>query len=128
MTRSISITAETFPLRRKFAIARGTKLRAEPVSVEIIEDGVRGHGEALPYPRYGETVETVTATIEQMRGAVCAGMTRDDLQTALPPGAARCALDCALWDLEAKTTVTPVWELAQMPRPPALSSFTFIQS
>ncbi|MEC7266919.1 MAG: hypothetical protein VXV74_05815, partial [Pseudomonadota bacterium] len=51
LTRSISITAETFPLRRKFAIARGTKVRAEPVSVEIIENGVRGHGEALPYPR-----------------------------------------------------------------------------
>ena len=127
MTRSISITAETFPLRRKFAIARGTKLRAEPVSVEIIEDGVRGHGEALPYPRYGETVETVTATIEQMRGAVCAGMTRDDLQTALPPGAARCALDCALWDLEAKTTGTPVWELVQMPRPRAITTaFTVV--
>ena len=101
LTRSISITAETFPLRRKFAIARGTKVRAEPVSVEIIENGVRGHGEALPYPRYGETVETVTATIEQLRGAVCAGMSRADLQTALPPGR-RDALDCALWDLEAK--------------------------
>ena len=127
LTRSISITAETFPLRRKFAIARGTKVRAEPVSVEIIENGVRGHGEALPYPRYGETVETVTATIEQLRGAVCAGMSRADLQTALPPGAARCALDCALWDLEAKTKGTPVWQLAQMPRPRAIiTAFTVV--
>ena len=100
-------------------------MRAEPVSVEIIENGVRGHGEALPYPRYGETVETVTATIEQLRGAVCAGMSRADLQTALPPGAARCALDCALWDLEAKTKGTPVWQLAQMPRPRAIiTAFT----
>ncbi len=127
MTRSISITAETFPLRRKFAIARGTKVRAEPVSVEISDGGVRGHGEALPYPRYGETVETVTATIEQLRGAICAGMSRADLQTALPPGAARCALDCALWDLEAKATGKPVWQLAQMSRPRALTTaFTVV--
>ncbi len=127
MTRSISITAETFPLRRKFAIARGTKVRAEPVSVEISDGGVCGHGEALPYPRYGETVETVTATIEQLRGAICAGMSRADLQTALPPGAARCALDCALWDLEAKATGKPVWQLAQMSRPRALTTaFTVV--
>ena len=127
MTRSISITAETFPLRRKFAIARGTKVRAEPVSVEISDGGVRGHGEALPYPRYGETVESVTATIEQLRGAICAGMSRADLQNALPPGAARCALDCALWDLEAKATGKPVWQLAQMSRPRALTTaFTVV--
>ena len=127
MTRSISITAETFPLRRKFAIARGTKVRAEPVSVEITEGGVRGHGEALPYPRYGETVETVTASIEQLRGALCDGMSRADLQTALPPGAARSALDCALWDLEAKTTGTPVWQLAEMARPgPLTTAFTVV--
>ena len=61
LTRSISITAETYPLRRKFAIARGTKVRAEPVSVEICDAGVSGYGEALPYPRYGETVEGVIA-------------------------------------------------------------------
>ena len=75
MTRSISSLPRLFPATQ-IRYCRGTKLRAEPVSVEIIENGVRGHGEALPYPRYGETVETVTATIEQMRGAVCAGMTR----------------------------------------------------
>ena len=91
MTRTISINADTFPLRQAFAIARGTKVRAEPISVEIYENGVRGHGEALPYPRYGETVETVTATIDQLRGVLSDGLSRDDLQTALQPGAARCA-------------------------------------
>lgn len=127
LTRSISITAETYPLRRKFAIARGTKVRAEPVSVEICDAGVSGYGEALPYPRYGETVETVTASIEQLRGAVCAGLTRANLQTALPPGAARCALDCALWDLQAKTTGTPVWRLADMPAPKSVTTaFTVV--
>tara|TARA_B100001057_G_scaffold386631_1_gene393608 strand:+ start:450 stop:1364 length:915 start_codon:yes stop_codon:yes gene_type:complete len=102
-------------------------MHAEPVSVEISEFGVSGHGEALPYPRYGETVETVTATIEQLRGTICAGMSRADLQTALPPGAARCALDCALWDLEAKTTGKPVWQLAQISRPRKLTTaFTVV--
>ncbi|CAI8429212.1 MAG: hypothetical protein CBD03_04970 [Rhizobiales bacterium TMED143] len=127
MTRTISINADTFPLRQAFAIARGTKVRAEPISVEIYENGVRGHGEALPYPRYGETVETVTATIDQLRGVLADGLSRDDLQTALQPGAARCALDCALWDLEAKTTGKPVWQLAGLSAPHAITTaFTIV--
>lgn len=100
--RTISIKAETWPLRQRFAIARGSKIAAEVISLEISENGVTGRGEAAPYIRYGETVETVTAAIETLLPALEAGMERTALSDALLPGAARNAIDCALWDLEAK--------------------------
>jgi L-alanine-DL-glutamate epimerase-like enolase superfamily enzyme len=80
--------------------------------VELASGDLRGRGEAVPYPRYGETPEDVLAAIEAVRGPVEAGLTRDHLQTLLPPGAARNALDCALWDLEAKRAGLRAWNLA----------------
>ena len=100
--RKISIKAETWPLRQRFAIARGSKIVAEVISLEIVEGGVKGCGEAVPYARYGETVETVSAAIEALVPALEKGMDRTALADALLPGAARNAIDCALWDLEAK--------------------------
>ena len=97
--RTLKIFAETLPLKESFTIARGSKQAADVVVVEIHCDDVVGQAEAVPYARYGETTETVTAAIEQIKPAVEAGMSRDALQLALLPGAARNVLDCALWDL-----------------------------
>ncbi len=102
MTRHIRIKVETWPLKQRFAIARGSKIDAEVICVEIEEDGIRGRGEAVPYARFGETIETASAAIEALMASLRSGMSRDDLSQALLPGAARNALDCALWDLAAK--------------------------
>ena len=104
----ITAVAETFPLRNPFTISRGTKTEARVVTAIVARGGHRGWGEGLPYPRYGETVEETIAAIH----ALPEGITRAVLQEAMKPGAARNAVDCALWDLEAKVTGKPVWQLA----------------
>lgn len=92
-------------------------MHAETVRVTLTEGSARGRGECVPYARYGETVKTVIDGIEAGRNALEAGLDRAGLQDLLPAGAARCALDCALWDLEAKMTGRPVWTLAGLPAP-----------
>lgn len=88
-------------------------------------DGRRGRGECVPYGRYGETADNVTAAIEAMRPALAAGLDRIALQAAMPAGAARNALDCAFWDLEAKRAGRPAYELAGLPAPqPLTTAFT----
>jgi L-alanine-DL-glutamate epimerase-like enolase superfamily enzyme len=109
---SLQVRAESWPIAGAFVIARGAKTEAEVVVVEIAEGGFRGRGEAVPYVRYGESVEGVLAQIAGLREAVEAGLTREALQDLLPPGAARNALDCALWDLEAKRAGVRAWTLA----------------
>jgi L-alanine-DL-glutamate epimerase-like enolase superfamily enzyme len=95
------------------------------VLVEIEENGVRGRGECVPYLRYGETPFMVVQTISAVAGEVEAGLGRLELQERLPPGAARNALDCALWDLDAKVTGRPVWALAGIAAPrPAVTAET----
>ena len=120
MTRRLTVRPERWPLARPFAIARGTKTVADVVVVEIEEEGARGWGECVPYARYGETVDGVAAAIQALAGAIAAGMDRQALQEALPSGAARNALDGALWDLEAKRAGVRAWELAGLPPPPPL--------
>lgn len=83
-------------------------------------DGKRGRGECVPYARYDETVESVMGQIQSISASLSKGMDRAELQNALPPGAARCAVDCAFWDLEAKLSGTPVWQLAGLPEPTSL--------
>ena len=118
----IEANAESWPIRGGFAISRGAKTEAEVVVAEIEEDGLRGRGECVPYPRYGETV---AGTLAAIRGVDPRGLTRAGLQRLLPAGAARNALDCALWDLEARRTGRPVWRLAGLPEPkPVLTAFT----
>ena len=126
--RKISISVENWPLVGRFTIARGSKIAADLVHVRISENGHIGHGEAVPYRRYGENIETVSASIENLLPALRDGMTRQDLAQALLPGAARSALDCALWDLQAKQSGSPVWQLAgQKTAPQAVTSaFTII--
>ncbi|HSV02864.1 MAG TPA: N-acetyl-D-Glu racemase DgcA [Phenylobacterium sp.] len=104
--------AERWPLREPFVISRGAKTEAEVVVVEIADAPHRGRGEAAPYARYGESVEGVLGQIEAVRAAVADGADRRALHGLLPAGAARNALDCALWDLEAKRAGVRAWTLA----------------
>ena len=117
----ISVTPDTFRLAEAFTISRGSRMEAKVLTVRVIRDGVTGWGECVPYARYGETLESVTAEIEALPAAI----SRQDLQDALPAGAARNAVDCALWDWQAKSTGMPVWRLAGLPAPsPEITAFT----
>jgi L-alanine-DL-glutamate epimerase-like enolase superfamily enzyme len=108
---------DSFPLIRPFRIARGTKIVADVVTVTIKDGDWLGRGEGVPYPRYGETIEGTIAAIEQVRQLIERGGGRFDLMSALPAGAARNAVDCALWDLEARRSGRDV---AAMIKGPAL--------
>ncbi|TFG88539.1 MAG: dipeptide epimerase, partial [Hyphomicrobiales bacterium] len=115
--RTLNVQAETWPLAQVFRISRGAKTEAHVLVAEIREGGARGWAEAVPYARYNQTIESSLADIEGVRARIEAGAGRDELQEILPEGAARNALDCALWDLEAKRTGTPVWRLAGLGEP-----------
>lgn len=106
--RGVRCGSERWPLSRPFRISRGTKVAADVVVVEIREEGRLGRGEGVPYSRYGESPESVVAQVEQVRRALEGGMSRAELLAALAPGAARNAVDCALWDLEAQSIDAPV--------------------
>ncbi|MGA0540635.1 N-acetyl-D-Glu racemase DgcA [Neotabrizicola sp. VNH66] len=117
----ITVNRETFRLAQVFTISRGSKTEAQVLTVRIARGGVTGWGECVPYARYGETLDSVTAQI----AALPEGITRAALQTALPAGAARNAVDCALWDLEAKAAGRRVWDLAHLPVPgPMVTAYT----
>ena len=115
MTSRLSVTVDAFLLAKQFTIARGAKTEAVVVSCTLTRDGASGRGECVPYARYGESVETVVAAIESIRADLERGADRAALQTLLPPGAARNAVDCALWDLEAKRRGLRAAELADLP-------------
>lgn len=114
----ISVTADVFRLAEVFTISRGSRTEAKVLTVRIERNGLTGWGECVPYARYGESLETVTAQVEALPAAI----TRAELQDALPPGAARNAVDCALWDLEAKAAGKRVWQLAGLAAPGPLTT------
>ena len=118
--RTLAVARERFALRGVFRISRGSRTHADVVSVTLTEGDIAGRGECVPYARYDETVDGVMATIEALAGAVSDGLTRARLAELLPAGAARNALDCALWDLEAKRSGRPVHELAGVDAPRAV--------
>jgi L-alanine-DL-glutamate epimerase-like enolase superfamily enzyme len=122
MPLTLALAAERWPIAGFFAISRGTKTEAVVVVAELGDGKARGRGECVPYPRYGESVENVMTQINAMRPQLAAGLDRRALQTAMPPGAARNALDCAFWDLEAKRSGRPVHELAGLGAPHALTT------
>ncbi len=125
MLRTLNIRHRTLPLRSPFRISRGIKLAADVVTVELDQTGSVGRGESVPYARYGESVASVMNEIETLRNALCAGMGRDELQARLPAGAARNAVDAALWDLESRLSHVPVWQqLARTPHSPLASALT----
>lgn len=102
MARTLQIDQESFPIAGRFTISRGSKTEANVIAVTLRQGEGIGRGECVPYGRYGETLEGVRETIEAARVVVQAGGSRDDLLGLMPAGAARNAVDCALWDLEAK--------------------------
>ena len=102
MARKLEILTESFPIAGTFTISRGSKSEAEVLTCRLAENDRLGTGECVPYPRYGETMESVRDSIEAVRKDIEAGAGRQDLLSLMPAGAARNAVDCALWDIEAK--------------------------
>jgi L-alanine-DL-glutamate epimerase-like enolase superfamily enzyme len=120
---ALSARIERWPIAGSFAISRGAKTEAVVV-VAVLSDGAfHGRGECVPYGRYGETAESVVATIAAID--LAHGLDRERLRSILPPGAARNAVDCALWDIEAKRAGKPVHALAGLAAPgPLTTAFT----
>jgi L-Ala-D/L-Glu epimerase len=116
----LSVVHESWPIAGSFTISRGSKTAADVVVVTLERNGAVGRGECVPYPRYEETVPRVIAALEAARPAIERGVSRAEVAALLGPHAARNALDCALWDLEAKMTGRPVWQLAGLAEPKAL--------
>lgn len=123
--RTIGTAVQSWPVAGSFTIARGSRTEAIVVSVTLEEDGFIGHGECTPYARYGETPQSVLAQIETASELIEQGGTRAALLEVMKAGAARNALDCALWDLEAKKSGVPAHVLAGIDRlSPVTTAFT----
>ena len=125
MLRRLNVQPRSFPLHSPFRISRGVKTAADAVTVELEQGGCVGRGESVPYARYGESVAAVIEDIEPLRDALAEGMGRDELQARLGPGAARNALDAALWDLESRLMrVSVASRLARSPHRPLVTALT----
>jgi L-Ala-D/L-Glu epimerase len=121
----LSVRIERWPLAGAFTISRGSKTEAVVVVAELTDGIHRGRGEAVPYARYGETPDGIVAAIEAMRPALRQGLSRAELQSAMPAGAARNALDCAYWDVNAKAAGRRTYEMAGLVAPrPRITAFT----
>lgn len=117
----IEVTRDTFRLAEVFSISRGSRTEAQVLTVTVSDGAATGWGECVPYARYGESLDSVEAQIRSLPSDI----DRAALQAALPAGAARNAVDCALWDLAAKQSGRRVWELAGLPAPgPEITAFT----
>lgn len=120
--RELFAEAQSWPIAGKFTISRGSKTEAHVLYVSITEGEFLGQGEAVPYTHYGESIEGSLAQVLFIQEKIEAGATRQDLLNLLPPSAARNAVDAALWDLEAKKSGRPVWEVANLPQPQPLTT------
>ena len=116
----IETNVDVFPLKKIFTISRGSRSSAEVVTVKISNDGYEGFGECVPYKRYNETLESVTDQIKNLKPI----KDKSELYKLLPPGAARNALDCALWYLEAKSKNMSIEKLTSIDFSPVITSFT----
>ena len=117
----LNVTRDVFQLAQVFTISRGSRTEAQVLTVKVEDGDVSGWGECVPYARYDETLESVTAQIEGLPES----LSRAELYDLLPAGAARNAVDCALWDLEAKRAGKRAWELAGLPEPkPEVTAYT----
>jgi len=122
---TLSVRVESWPIAGSFAISRGAKTEAVVVVAELSDGVHKGRGECVPYARYGETVASVAAAIKAMAPDLSGGLDRENLQNAMPAGAARNALDCAFWDLAAKSSGRSVHELLGEPAPlPVTTAYT----
>jgi L-alanine-DL-glutamate epimerase-like enolase superfamily enzyme len=122
---TLAVRIERWPIAGSFTISRGAKTEAVTVMAEVSLAGHTGRGECAPYPRYGETAEATQNALLAMQGAIARGLDRWALQAAMPPGAARNALDCALIDLTAKSGGKRVWDLLGRAEPqPCVTAYT----
>ncbi|MBL1258551.1 N-acetyl-D-Glu racemase DgcA [Methylocystis sp. Sn-Cys] len=125
MRIEMTLAVEAYPIAGRFVISRGAKTQAQVVTATLRAGDAIGRGECVPYARYGESVESVVAAIERVRGEIEAGADRAVLQRLLPAGAARNAVDCAMWDLEAKQSGRPASAIAGFERlSPLVTAFT----
>src|SRR5258708_3605240 len=129
LARQLAAAVERWPIAGSFTISRGAKTEAitvvAQVTQQVSQSGRSGRGECVPYPRYGETPEATLAALVAMQEPLSRGLDRTALQAAMPPGAARNALDCALLDLEAKAAGKRAWTLLGRPAPrPCTTAFT----
>jgi L-alanine-DL-glutamate epimerase-like enolase superfamily enzyme len=121
----MTLAVEAFPIAGRFVISRGAKTEARVVTATLRAGGAIGRGECVPYARYGESVESVIAAIEGVRGQIELGADRQALQRLLPAGAARNAVDCAMWDLEAKRLGRRAYAIAGFERlAPLVTAYT----
>jgi L-Ala-D/L-Glu epimerase / N-acetyl-D-glutamate racemase len=121
----LTVTRRAWPLARPLTTAHGVTTTVDVVVAEISDVESRGRGECVPLPRYNESIESVVTTLDAIKGAITSGLNRDTLQSALPPGAARNALDCAFWDMDAKRAYRSVVELAGLGAvTPIVTAFT----
>ena len=110
MNRKLTVVNQNWPLKKTFTISRGKKDSVDLIFLEIQENNNIGRGESVPYLRYGESVEGVIDEIESIRLEIEDGLNREELNLLQKPGAARNAIDCALWDLESKKSGVPAWK------------------
>src|SRR5277367_3515029 len=121
----LTVTHRAWPLARPLMTAHGVETTIEVVVAEISDVESRGRGECVPLRRFGESIDSVVAALDAMKGAVFSGLNRDTLQDAMPAGAARNALDSAFWDIDAKRAYCSVAELAGLGAvPPLVTAFT----
>ncbi|MFC3023500.1 N-acetyl-D-Glu racemase DgcA [Vibrio zhugei] len=121
---NVSLIEKSWPIRGSFTISRGSKTQADTLIVQIEKAGVIARGECVPYARYGESIASVREQIESVISELEKGLTREQLQARLPSGAARNAVDCALWDLECKLSQQSVWDILSLSPEPVVTAFT----
>jgi L-alanine-DL-glutamate epimerase-like enolase superfamily enzyme len=123
--QKLSFVRESWPISGAFTISRGSKTASEVVVVTLERDGKKGQGECVPYRHYGESIGLVMSELAERRGDIEEGFTHEDIPRLLKLKAAQNALDCALWDLEAKLAGKRVWQLLDLPPPePLVTAFT----
>ena len=122
MAIQVNINRESWPLESEFRISRGSRKVSEVITVSISEEKFTGRGECFPYARYNETLDSVEKQISGIIHELNEKPCREYLRKVLPPGAARNAVDCALWDLEAKKANCRMWELAGLSAPEPLTT------
>ncbi|MEP6827174.1 MAG: N-acetyl-D-Glu racemase DgcA [Aestuariivirga sp.] len=121
----LTISSQSFPIAGTFTISRGSKTVADVVVVELAADGFKGWGESVPYARYNETAPQCLAALAAAKAKIESGLSRSEIPSLGLPKAAQNALDCALWDLEAKRSATTVWKLTRLAEPqPKVTAYT----
>ena len=124
MAYQVSVTTKNWPLHKPFKISRDVHYHSETIICEIADGDIRGRGEAAGVSYEGETLASIQAQIDAVSAQIASGISREDLQSLLPPGGARNAVDCALWDLEAKRSGQTIWEMLGWTPKPVTTVYT----